>query len=710
MNIPISLCVPHLRGEKLAFGAVGKNLPEDRSEIQGDPRDVPRRNPAAHIDSNLRDAQGAKPQGREPFHEERQDAVFQEMPASLDAAPQNEVIKSFPFDVHPPPPEEEYVNTRQTGRSENQGTRLTILCMGEGLNPRWRAFWVLCASVVFLSAAFFILFSRLLPTWIEREISEMAREKASQRGFQLSMDSVHFDWFRPLQIAGLRVQKKEASLSAARVEIYWTYWGASLLERLRRVDVWRLEIRGPQESRVEITKSQWDIHQLQAHHARLKRVGTREEIEFSSGIEPGAVELSVHSLDLGGGWLRVFIKGQEEPLSGRVSGLVRVNRKGGLVSFGVVGWAEQMRPPGSARIRGLDSPQPVDLQISAEGNVDAAGGTAILECAEMSIPGFRARISGRLHWSGKDLWIWVEFPDVTADLSRLLSVAGVTLPDGVTVPQTGLGTACLSGQIEGFLYRPSSWKVPHQLEFAPAAEAGHLADRFRGEFVQTVEWPKGKEFRFVAGPSNPNYIPFDSIPPLLVRALLIAEDANFYGHKGIDLEAIPVAFSLNLKRGGPLRGASTITQQLVKNLVLSKERTIRRKLQEVSLALLFDSTLPKRRILEIYLNVIEWGPGIYGLGAASQHYFKKTPGELTPREMAFLVTLIPGPIRYQSSLSNGFPSAGFDAMVDRLLTKLESVGALSEEEYQAALLEIFQAGPRGEPLEEQEPQEEPPSG
>jgi monofunctional biosynthetic peptidoglycan transglycosylase len=170
-----------------------------------------------------------------------------------------------------------------------------------------------------------------------------------------------------------------------------------------------------------------------------------------------------------------------------------------------------------------------------------------------------------------------------------------------------------------------------------------------------------------------------------VRTLLLGEDANFYGHRGVDLKELPVAIASNLARGTFARGASTIPQQLAKNLFLSREKTVSRKLEELALALLLDSSLSKQRVLEVYLNVIEWGPRLYGLRPAARHYFGKEPSHLTPKQMAFLVALIPGPLKYQRSFAGGTPTPFFEGRIVTLLTKLHAVGALGDEEYQSAL-------------------------
>src|SRR6185312_5691004 len=143
----------------------------------------------------------------------------------------------------------------------------------------------------------------------------------------------------------------------------------------------------------------------------------------------------------------------------------------------------------------------------------------------------------------------------------------------------------------------------------------------------------------------------------------------------------------NWSRGGAARGASTITQQLAKNLFLSRDKQLGRKLQELAITFLLESALGKDRILEIYLNIIEWGPDLRGLRPAAQHYFGREPQALTPAQMAFLVAIIPGPIKYQRSFARGTPGPGLRSLIDDLLEKLRSVQAISEEEYQRALSE-----------------------
>jgi monofunctional biosynthetic peptidoglycan transglycosylase len=142
------------------------------------------------------------------------------------------------------------------------------------------------------------------------------------------------------------------------------------------------------------------------------------------------------------------------------------------------------------------------------------------------------------------------------------------------------------------------------------------------------------------------WVPLSAISPNLKRAVVLAEDPNFYHHHGLDFNAIGLAFRKNLEEGEIKVGASTITQQLMKNLYLSPSRNPLRKWREAILALRVEQCLKKDRILEVYLNVIEWGESTYGAEAAARRYFGKSAAGLTPEEGALLAAMIPNPIIY----------------------------------------------------------------
>ncbi len=164
-------------------------------------------------------------------------------------------------------------------------------------------------------------------------------------------------------------------------------------------------------------------------------------------------------------------------------------------------------------------------------------------------------------------------------------------------------------------------------------------------------------------------------------AIVLSEDWGFYQHEGIDVKQMKEAFNemVEVKR---FRGASTITQQMVKNVFLSEDRTIWRKIHEIILAQKVERVLNKGKILETYLNVIEFGPGIYGIRNASYHYFKKHPGSLNPKEAAFLAMLLPSPRRYYVSYKSRKLTKFASARIDAILIKMRMGKVLSPEQYQ----------------------------
>ena len=143
-----------------------------------------------------------------------------------------------------------------------------------------------------------------------------------------------------------------------------------------------------------------------------------------------------------------------------------------------------------------------------------------------------------------------------------------------------------------------------------------------------------------------SWVSYNSISSHLRNAVLVAEDGAFFQHSGYDLDELKEALKKDWREKRFVRGASTITQQLAKNLYLSTSKNPLRKIREFFIARALERHLDKQRIFDIYLNVIEWGNGVYGIGPAAQHYFGKSPGELLPEEAAVLAAMIPNPRSY----------------------------------------------------------------
>src|SRR3954465_1076695 len=143
------------------------------------------------------------------------------------------------------------------------------------------------------------------------------------------------------------------------------------------------------------------------------------------------------------------------------------------------------------------------------------------------------------------------------------------------------------------------------------------------------------------------WAPYERISASLKRAVVAAEDAKFLDHEGFDWEAIQKAMAKNEKRGRVVSGASTISQQLAKNLFLSGERSWLRKGQEAAITWMLERIMSKRRILELYLNIAEWGEGVFGAEAAARYHFGLPASRLGPEQAAFLAVILPSPRRYE---------------------------------------------------------------
>ena len=164
----------------------------------------------------------------------------------------------------------------------------------------------------------------------------------------------------------------------------------------------------------------------------------------------------------------------------------------------------------------------------------------------------------------------------------------------------------------------------------------------------------------LVGPSNPNYTPIDQISPYLQKAVLTCEDPSFFSHRGFINDAFKQSIIKNLKTKKFSRGASTISMQLVKNVFLTREKTLSRKLEEILLVYILENNhiSSKQRMLEVYFNVIEWGPNVYGIGEAANFYFSKKPADLTLKECLFLASIVPKPKKFMYEFdTDGFLKA-----------------------------------------------------
>jgi len=177
------------------------------------------------------------------------------------------------------------------------------------------------------------------------------------------------------------------------------------------------------------------------------------------------------------------------------------------------------------------------------------------------------------------------------------------------------------------------------------------------------------------------WVPYERISPRLRRAVLIAEDDAFFSHGGLDWNEIRASAHANWRARRLVRGGSTITQQLARNLFLGERRTLDRKLAEIVLAWRIERALSKRRIFELYLNLIEWGDGVYGVEAASRYWYGASAASLSPREAAGLAAVIINPRRF----SPVEPSRRIERRIRMIVTRMERRGFLTRDEAERAL-------------------------
>ena len=336
---------------------------------------------------------------------------------------------------------------------------------------------------------------------------------------------------------------------------------------------------------------------------------------------------------------------------------------------------------------------PLSAQVAGRLRWDAGAQTAALEEATVALDAAgRAALKVALSVAAR--------PDPQFELALRASamdwtVLAASLPPTLAPPPAAPGlTGLLAGALTlaGPLRQPAAWRLDGAVDLsrlapAPASGGPDLAR----PFVCEAPLARGGSRRVTIGPENPAFVPLGELPPLLVRAVLESEDAGFYGHQGFDLAEIQEALS----DGGRLRGASTLTQQLAKNLFLTRDRTVSRKAREALATIALEVALGKRRILEIYLNLAEWGDGVNGIGEAARHWFGKDARSLSPKEAAMLATVIPNPVRYEMYRRRGALTPAWEARVGDLLAKLHATGALDDDALRAAQAErlAFTASP-----------------
>jgi penicillin-binding protein 1A len=524
----------------------------------------------------------------------------------------------------------------------------------------------------------------------ERRVARLIEERGAPLG--LAVRSVSFSWLRPLRLDGMTIARPDGQrMSAESVRIGWrTAGGKDPRAHATRVALRGLRLeRGPlvvewPEAELEVVSWGGGGGEEQVHLRQPSGGELRAHWRVAGAAREAAVLMTRFDVSSA----RVIWAGEPVVAPGTWTGRLGVAQTGEHLSTDAALSGEGVRvslPRGLSLGRGeYGAPTLVALSWTASRD----GASIDVRRMTARVGGTELAGHGRLEGPGEDRIVELEL-EARSDLVAALQTAAVRLPPALPVaPGDRLGTASFDVAVQGPLARPADLRIVPHLRYDSTPQVVQKLSFLRRPFRFHPPDTDGITLDVREGAED--FIPLTQVPPLLLRTLLISEDAGFYGHPGIDVAEIPLAWAKNVEKGTAARGASTITQQLVKNLFLTNDKSYARKLEEAALALLVDAAVPKTRILEIYLNVIEWGPGLYGLVPAARHYFGKTPGELTPREMVFLVCLIPSPVRYHQAHVTGRVGPGMDQLMANLLAKLRSVDALTDDEYFDALTEELQ--------------------
>jgi hypothetical protein len=535
------------------------------------------------------------------------------------------------------------------------------------------------------------LVALLVRPMVERAVRGRIESAAVRHGVVARIGLVHVGLWPLLRLEGVDLDVGHG------VRLHADMIGATWPGRLR-LAVSAATLAAPGGVSVSSPATAWDIAGIRGEDLQLTLVEPQAGLSIRKLVDPVGSAWSVEARGVNVGRL-LDVRRDARPLldGGIADGRVDLRASTDGLSFHVDMGARGARF-GALVDNAADVPQlgaPTDLSLRFDGAWRRPGGT--MEIPEVHATLASATVSGSIALRDLDTDPSVDLALSVRhlDFVQMLGTSGIPVPESLGMAPGGdpdLGSATIDVRVRGHLADPASLAVSQKIDFRPPRQMPPAITRLRGDFIFGSDEGAGPHRPIDVSPASPDFIALRDVPPLFVRTLLLSEDAGFYGHRGIDLHELPTALLTNWSRGGAARGASTLTQQLAKNLFLSRDKQLGRKLQELAITFLLESALGKNRILEIYLNIIEWGPDLRGLRPAARHYFGCEPQALTPAQMAFLVSIIPGPIKYQSSFAHGTPGPGLRSLIDALLGKLRSVHAIGEEEYLRALGEPIVVG------------------
>lgn len=416
---------------------------------------------------------------------------------------------------------------------------------------------------------------------------------------------------------------------------------------------------------------------------------------------------------------------QQLSMNGRLpldEGPIELNLEGGPISlqtlgvregdFGLLGVADselsvqthvELSPAGaldiaaSGRLEHLSLEQPalapeplrdVDLNWSGQIRLDLGQRKFAIEDGSLGLENVRVTLSGSIEAVESDVRVALNVEIPKTPCQDLLAAAPAALLPQLQDLRLG-GTFALHSRVA--LDTSDLTKTEVEWEFNNRCKVLRTPPevdpkQFREPFQHFVMEADGRATEFTTGPSTELWVALNEITPHMETGLIVCEDSRFFKHDGFDNKAIRDSILSNLKKGHFVRGGSTLSMQLAKNLYLGREKTLSRKLQEAAFTLLLEERLSKEDILELYLNVVEFGPDIYGIRNASMHYFNSHPGELSLAQAMFLASILPNP-KAKHFQADGTLKPRWAKHLQYLLRVAHKIHRIGDEELEAGMKE-----------------------
>ena len=343
----------------------------------------------------------------------------------------------------------------------------------------------------------------------------------------------------------------------------------------------------------------------------------------------------------------------------------------------------------------------IDFAVSARGLLDDAGRLRV-DDAQLDMGALHVRTHGTIEESRDHFGLSLAVDVAPAACQALLdSTPQGLLPTVRSARMTGTfgATSRVSFDTRTIDKLVLEYEIDDRCKLAEVP-ADLARERFTSSFTYRTYHPDGTPSDTTTGPGTTGWTDIDDISPFMVAAVLTTEDGAFYKHHGFNHSAIRNSAAANLKARRFVRGASTITMQLAKNLFLSREKTLSRKIEELILTDYLEQAFRKDDMMELYLNVIEFGPDVYGVTRAAEYYFGRKPEELNLSECFFLASIMPSPVRYGKLRDKGQVSEGWMKHLQTLMEIAAKNGKISRAELAEGLAQTIVFVKPGDPRPE----------